>query len=115
MIFEGDVELKVTPGVQPEEKRILRSRGVVILNKRGKGDHLVTFKILIPSGSALSEHEKNLITEALCPGNIKKESDVKESQTEGSEEPTKNTVDATNDQSPSFFQSVFKKVKENCK
>ena len=50
-------------GVQPEEVRVLRKRGVLLPRSRSdKGDHQVTIKIEIPK--SLTKKQKELIIEA---------------------------------------------------
>src|SRR5690242_15199061 len=51
--IDGDVDLKVPAGAQPEEKRIMRGRGVT------GGDQIVTFKMSIPK--RLTETQKKLL------------------------------------------------------
>lgn len=62
--IDGDVDLNVPAGIQPEEKRVLRRRGVQKLNRKAseKGDHWVTFKIDIPK--KLTDQQRELIMEA---------------------------------------------------
>ncbi|KAI9337577.1 hypothetical protein BDR26DRAFT_935643 [Obelidium mucronatum] len=50
---DGDVDLKIAPGTQPEERKRLQKRGVVKVAGRGgsggdRGDQYVTIKIAIP-------------------------------------------------------------------
>lgn len=61
--IDGDVDLTLPAGVQPEEVRVLRKRGVVLPRSRSdKGDHRVTIKIEIPK--SLTQKQKELIIEA---------------------------------------------------
>jgi molecular chaperone DnaJ len=46
--LDGDVELDVSPGTQPGEVRILRGRGMPVLQGFGRGDHRVLINVLVP-------------------------------------------------------------------
>ena len=62
--IDGDVDLTIPAGIQPEELRVLRNRGVVKRGSRSdKGDHRLTIKIEIPK--SLTPKQKSLIIEAL--------------------------------------------------
>ncbi|KAJ3039673.1 hypothetical protein HDV00_012017 [Rhizophlyctis rosea] len=57
---DGDVDLKVEAGTQPQAKRILRGRGVATPNALGyKGDQIVTLKVQVPS--KLTAEQKELL------------------------------------------------------
>ena len=46
----AEVEIKVPPGTQPEEKRVLRNQGVSAVGQPGtKGHHYIHFKVEIPT------------------------------------------------------------------
>lgn len=45
----GEVSLKVAAGTQPGEKRIMRGKGVKMLNRSGHGDQYVHFKVHVPT------------------------------------------------------------------
>ncbi len=47
--LSGEAILKVDPGTQPGERRVMRGKGVKLLNKAGSGNQYVTFKISIPT------------------------------------------------------------------
>jgi DnaJ-class molecular chaperone len=69
--------LTLPAGIQPDEVRVLRKRGVILPRSRSdQGDHKVTIKIEIPK--SLSEKQKELIIEAF---NVKS-SDKKDSITD---------------------------------
>jgi molecular chaperone DnaJ len=61
--IDGDVELKIPPGVQPEEKKVLRRRGVQEVGKPDgeRGDQWVVLKVQIPK--SVSERGKELLEE----------------------------------------------------
>src|SRR5438876_3575104 len=44
--IDGNVELKVPPGSQPEQQARMKKRGVQTNSRRG--DQIVTFKVIIP-------------------------------------------------------------------
>lgn len=47
--LHGEVKLKVPAGTQPNEKRVLRGKGIRKVNtKNSSGDQYVTFKVLVP-------------------------------------------------------------------
>lgn len=47
--LDGDVDLKVSMGTQPDEVRILRQRGIKKLNSKDRGDQYVKMKVQIPT------------------------------------------------------------------
>jgi molecular chaperone DnaJ len=46
--LEGDTELTFAPGTQPGEIRVLRGRGMPVLQGFGRGDHRVFVNLLVP-------------------------------------------------------------------
>jgi molecular chaperone DnaJ len=46
--LDGDVELEFEPGTQPGEVRVLRGRGMPVLQGFGSGDHRVLVNVLVP-------------------------------------------------------------------
>src|SRR5207247_9216761 len=46
--LEGDVELDFEPGTQPGEVRVLRGRGMPVLQGFGRGDHRVLVNVAVP-------------------------------------------------------------------
>jgi molecular chaperone DnaJ len=59
--LEGPVELELPPGVQPGEVRVLRGRGMPVLQGFGRGDHRVLVNVLVPR--RLSEDQRRLLEE----------------------------------------------------
>ncbi|KAJ3232872.1 hypothetical protein HDU81_002617 [Chytriomyces hyalinus] len=59
---DGDVELTIPPGTQPDEKKRLPNRGVVRVGRKDRGDEYVTIKIDIPRH--LSENQRRAFLEA---------------------------------------------------
>lgn len=57
----GEVELEFEPGTQPGELRVLRGRGMPVLQGFGRGDHRVLVNVAIPR--RLSEHGRELLEE----------------------------------------------------
>ncbi|RYY36943.1 molecular chaperone DnaJ, partial [archaeon] len=58
----GEVELKVPAGTQPDDRLIMRGRGIKSLNNsRGAGDQYVSFKIVVPK--KLSGKQEELMRE----------------------------------------------------
>lgn len=61
--IDGDVDLSVTNGTQPGEKKVMRGRGIASYNnKTVKGDQWVTMKVDIPK--KMTNAQKELIKEA---------------------------------------------------
>jgi molecular chaperone DnaJ len=46
--LDGEVELEFAPGTQPGELRVLRGRGMPVLQGFGRGDHRVLVNVLVP-------------------------------------------------------------------
>ena len=59
--LQGTVELKVPNGTQPNDKRVLRSKGIKRLNSTEYGSQYVHFKVIVPD--SLSDKQKELIEE----------------------------------------------------
>jgi molecular chaperone DnaJ len=68
--LDGDIELDFGPGTQPSEVRVLRGKGMPVLQGFGRGDHRLLVNVTVPrnlSGEqrrlleefARSEHERN--------------------------------------------------------
>jgi molecular chaperone DnaJ len=47
--LDGEVDLKIPPGTQPNEVRVLRKRGIKKLNRPEYGDQYVNMKVKIPT------------------------------------------------------------------
>ncbi len=58
---DGKVKLRIPSGTQPNTVIRLAQRGVPSVNGRGKGDHYVQVKVVIPKN--LSSHQKELLKE----------------------------------------------------
>jgi molecular chaperone DnaJ len=59
--LEGDAELTFPPGTQPGEIRVLRGKGLPVLQGFGRGDHRVLVNVLVPR--QLSEEQRRLLEE----------------------------------------------------
>lgn len=59
--LEGDAELEFEPGTQPGESRVLRGRGMPVLQGRGSGDHRVLVNVAVPGH--LSDEQRRLLEE----------------------------------------------------
>ncbi|MDX6513292.1 MAG: molecular chaperone DnaJ [Gaiellaceae bacterium] len=57
--LDGDAELEFGPGTQPGETRVLRGRGMPILQGFGRGDHRVLVNVLVPRH--LNEEQRALL------------------------------------------------------
>ena len=59
--LDGPVELTLEPGVQPGDVRVLRGRGMPVLQGFGRGDHRVLVNVAVPR--RLSEDQRRLLAE----------------------------------------------------
>ena len=59
--LEGEVELEFEPGTQPGEIRVLRGKGMPVLQGRGFGDHRVLVNVAVPG--YLSDEQRRLLEE----------------------------------------------------
>ncbi|HSE81161.1 MAG TPA: J domain-containing protein [Gaiellaceae bacterium] len=68
--LDGELELEFEPGTQPGELRVLRGKGMPVLQGRGRGDHRVLVNVAVPThltdeqrrlleDFGRSEHERN--------------------------------------------------------
>jgi molecular chaperone DnaJ len=57
--LEGDVELELEPGTQPGEVRVLRGRGMPVLQGFGRGDQRVLVNVQVPHH--LTEQQRELL------------------------------------------------------
>ena len=47
--LDGEVEVDIAPGTQPGELRLLRGKGMPVLQGFGRGDHKVVVNVVVPS------------------------------------------------------------------
>ena len=59
--LEGPVELELAPGVQPGEVRVLRGKGMPVLQGFGRGDQRVLVNVSVPR--RLSDEQRRLLEE----------------------------------------------------
>jgi len=59
--LEGDVALRFEPGTQPGEIRVLRGRGMPVLQGFGRGDHRVLVNVRVPR--RLTDEQRRLFEE----------------------------------------------------
>ena len=59
--LEGEVELELPPGTQPGELRVLRGRGMPVLQGFGRGDHRVLVNVRVPR--QLTDEQRRLLEE----------------------------------------------------
>jgi molecular chaperone DnaJ len=59
--LDGDVPLDFDPGTQPGELRVLRGRGMPVLQGFGRGDHRVLVNVLVPR--LLTDEQRRLLAE----------------------------------------------------
>src|SRR5579884_3844973 len=59
--LDGIVELELPPGVQPGEVRVLRGKGMPVLQGFGRGDHRVLVNVSVPR--RLNDEQRRLLKE----------------------------------------------------
>ena len=59
--LDGDDELELDPGTQPGEVRVLRGKGMPVLQGFGRGDQRVLVNVLVPR--RLSDDQRRLLQE----------------------------------------------------
>ena len=59
--LDGDVPIDFEPGTQPGELRVLRGRGMPVLQGYGRGDHRLLVSVAIPS--QLTDEQRRLLQE----------------------------------------------------
>jgi molecular chaperone DnaJ len=57
--LDGDEEVEFSPGTQPGDVKVLRSKGVHRLNGHGRGDQAITVRVIVPRG--LDEKHRQLL------------------------------------------------------
>jgi molecular chaperone DnaJ len=57
--LEGDEELELEPGTQPGEVRVLRGRGMPVLQGFGRGDQRVLVNVQVPH--RLTDEQRRLL------------------------------------------------------
>jgi molecular chaperone DnaJ len=59
--LDGDVDLEFKPGTQPGEIRVLRGKGMPVLQGFGRGDHRLLVNVAVPRN--LSDEQRRLLEE----------------------------------------------------
>jgi molecular chaperone DnaJ len=59
--LDGDIELEFKPGTQPGEIRVLRGRGMPVLQGFGRGDHRLLVNVAVPRN--LTDEQRRLLEE----------------------------------------------------
>ena len=59
--LDGDVDLEFKPGTQPGEVRVLRGKGMPVLQGFGRGDHRLLVNVAVPRN--LSDEQRRLLEE----------------------------------------------------
>ena len=59
--LDGELELEFAAGTQPGEVRMLRGRGMPVLQGFGRGDHRVLVNVAVPR--QLTEEQRRLLAE----------------------------------------------------
>ena len=59
--LEGEIDLELAAGVQPGESRVLRGKGMPVLQGFGRGDHRVLVNVTVPR--RLTDEQRRLLEE----------------------------------------------------
>lgn len=59
--LDGDLELELRPGTQPGEVRVLKGKGMPVLQRFGRGDHRVLVNVLVPRH--LTDEQRHVLEE----------------------------------------------------
>ncbi|ORY50476.1 hypothetical protein BCR33DRAFT_757328 [Rhizoclosmatium globosum] len=102
---DGDVDLKIAPGTQPEERKRLQKRGVVKAGRSERGDQYVTIKIAIPR--EITEAQRKAFMEAF---GLKNESTTSEDAASSTESESKG--EAKDESCAPKVGGIFDKIKE---
>ncbi|TPX77506.1 hypothetical protein CcCBS67573_g01212 [Chytriomyces confervae] len=100
---DGDVDLKIPPGTQPEEKKRLANRGVVKIGRSDRGDQYVTIKIAIPR--EINERQRKAFMEAFGISEPKEEASSSDS--------TDSTNEKTSCGTDTKSGNLFDRLKKN--
>ncbi|KAJ2995508.1 hypothetical protein HDV02_000680 [Globomyces sp. JEL0801] len=72
--IDGNVDLKIPPGTQPNDRKTLKNRGMPRINSRQKGDQWITLKVELPK--SISTEQKELLMKAFgTPENAEQHSE----------------------------------------
>ena len=59
--LDGEIDLELAAGVQPGESRVLRGKGMPVLQGFGRGDHRVLVNVTVPR--RLTDEQRRLLEE----------------------------------------------------
>ena len=59
--LDGETQIEFEPGTQPGEIRVLRGRGMPVLQGRGRGDQRILVNVLVPR--RLSDEQRRILHE----------------------------------------------------
>jgi molecular chaperone DnaJ len=59
--LDGEVQVEIAPGTQPGELRLLRGKGMPVLQGFGRGDHRVVVNVVVPS--RLTDEQRHVLEE----------------------------------------------------
>lgn len=113
--IDGDVDLKIPSGIQPNEKKVLRGRGAARLSEpNSRGDMWVTFKVQIPKH--LTEKQRQLIAEAFAgnssSGNSNSSSNNSSNATSSSNNNSSTETSEGKGRQRGFFKNAFDRFKK---
>ena len=57
--LKGEVNVKIPPGTQPGEKRVMRNKGIKYINSSRHGDQYITFNVHIPKN--ITDEQRDLL------------------------------------------------------
>ncbi|KAF9584207.1 hypothetical protein BGW38_007242 [Lunasporangiospora selenospora] len=98
---DGDIELKVPAGTQPNDVSRLSRKGIQKLNRHDKGDQFVTLKVALPK--SLSKAQREI---------LEKYQEETYGAPSSSNENAKTDDSGSSSSASSFFKSTFDKLKD---
>ncbi|RKP26952.1 hypothetical protein SYNPS1DRAFT_32591 [Syncephalis pseudoplumigaleata] len=105
--LDGDVEMNVTAGTQPDEVRVLRQRGIKRLNSKDRGNQYVKMKVGIPTKLTSRQRELLEAFAAEIDGSRSSSGSTTTTQSSSNDDPSR----TSENKSSSFFKSAFDKLR----
>ncbi|KAJ3211146.1 hypothetical protein HDU67_004759 [Dinochytrium kinnereticum] len=107
--IDGDVDLKVPPGTQMDERKRLPRRGIRVVGRgpTDRGDQYVTFKVHVPKD--LTARQKKLLEEAF---GLRTETPGEEPEKSASEEKTEAASDGASGKEGDGQETIINKIKK---